>query len=197
MKIVFWHDRCTAVQFWCTWLNTQLAQTPLPVHIGLQFILAVSHPHHQGPFIFGSLITALASYLDAKANNGTWLVRIEDLDPPRESPEAAAEILRQLETLGLFWDGEILYQSSRLDDYQSILDQFNKVDLCYDCDCTRPQIKAMGSIYDGSCRSRTRLPADKFARRIKTTNKLIEIEDLVQGHYAQNFRTRHRRFRTA
>ena len=143
-------------------------------------------PSPSGPLHFGSLITALATYLDAKANNGTWLVRIEDLDPPRESPEAAAEILRQLETLGLFWDGEVLYQSSRLDAYQSILEQFSKVDLCYDCDCTRPQIKAMGSVYDGSCRSRTRPPADKFARRIKTTNKLIEIEDLVQGHYEQN-----------
>jgi glutamyl-Q tRNA(Asp) synthetase len=143
-------------------------------------------PSPSGPLHFGSLITALASYLDAKSNNGTWLVRMEDIDPPRESPEAAAEILRQLETLGLFWDGEILYQSSRLDDYQSILERFDKAGLCYACDCTRPQIKAMGSVYNGSCRKQTKIPTNKFASRIKTTNKLIEIEDLVQGHYEQN-----------
>ena len=79
-------------------------------------------PSPTGPLHFGSLITAFASYIDAKANKGLWLVRIEDLDPPREPPKAADEILIQLKRLGLEWDGNVLYQRARATFYQEALD---------------------------------------------------------------------------
>ena len=78
-------------------------------------------PSPSGFLHFGSLIAALASYLDAKANNGKWLVRIEDIDPPREMVGASSEILKTLESYGLFWDENVLYQSSRSASYNELL----------------------------------------------------------------------------
>jgi len=78
-------------------------------------------PSPTGPLHFGSLVTALASYRDAKANGGKWLVRIEDLDPPRTVPGAADNILRTLERFGFEWDGRVLYQSTRYDAYRQAL----------------------------------------------------------------------------
>ncbi|HVL36865.1 MAG TPA: glutamate--tRNA ligase family protein, partial [Burkholderiales bacterium] len=78
-------------------------------------------PSPTGPLHFGSLVAALASWLDARAARGRWLVRIEDLDRAREAPGAAAHILRTLERLGLFWDGEVLYQSRRREHYAAAL----------------------------------------------------------------------------
>lgn len=143
-------------------------------------------PSPTGPLHFGSLIAAVASYLDAKANQGRWLVRMEDLDPPRESPGAAALILRQLELLGLCWDGEVLYQSNRLEAYENTLAQLKDRKLCFDCDCTRPQVREMGNVYDGTCRRRNSAPENNFAVRVKTEPIDIGINDLVQGRYSQN-----------
>ena len=70
-------------------------------------------PSPSGPLHFGSLIAAVGSYLRARAQQGSWLVRIEDIDPPREQPGAAAQILRTLERFSLHWDGEVIYQSQR------------------------------------------------------------------------------------
>ncbi|NQV68436.1 MAG: tRNA glutamyl-Q(34) synthetase GluQRS [Pseudohongiella sp.] len=143
-------------------------------------------PSPTGPLHFGSLLAAVASYLDARSNNGFWLVRMEDLDPPREPSGAADLILQQLSALGLEWDGEVLYQSTRLEAYQQTLQQLQVKNLCYGCDCTRRQIKEMGNVYNGSCRQRS-LPAEKeFAVRLKTEAVGIAINDLIQGPYAQN-----------
>ncbi len=146
-------------------------------------------PSPTGPLHFGSVIAAVASYIDARANHGRWLVRMEDLDPPREPPGAAAQILKQLTQLGLVWDGEVLYQSQRLENYAQALQELQNSDLCFHCDCTRSKIKASGPIYDGTCRHRTPPPAHGYAVRIKTRNTLIEFEDLVQGVYGQNLGT--------
>lgn len=110
-------------------------------------------PSPSGPLHFGSLIAALGSYLQAKANQGKWLVRIEDLDPPREQPGAADSILRTLEQFGLYWDGQVVYQSQRHARYQEVLDQLYQAGKTYHCICTRAQIQAAGGLYPGSCRT--------------------------------------------
>ncbi len=143
-------------------------------------------PSPTGPLHFGSLLAALASFLDARANQGSWLVRIEDLDPPREPAACAGLILQQLTDLGLHWDGGVLYQSTRLEAYELILKQLQAEELCFPCDCTRAQIKAMGNVYDGSCRRRISAPTKDFAVRLKVDAADVSFEDLIQGHYVQN-----------
>mgnify|MGYP001161148980 FL=1 len=145
-------------------------------------------PSPTGPLHLGSLITAFASYIDAKANKGLWLVRIEDLDPPREPPKAADEILIQLKHFGLEWDGKVLYQSTRSTFYQEALSLLIERGLCFKCDCTRPRVKAMGSVYDGSCRERSVSSENEFAIRLKTESIEIGFKDLIQGNFQQNIR---------
>src|SRR5690606_15183744 len=94
-------------------------------------------PSPTGPLHFGSLLAALASYLDARAVQGRWLVRIEDLDPPREDPTAAAQILHILDAYGLHWDGEVRYQSLRNEAYQQFLDGLIPAGLAFPCQCSR------------------------------------------------------------
>ena len=91
-------------------------------------------PSPTGPLHFGSLVAALASYLDARFNKGLWLVRIEDLDPPREQSGATNLILDQLLSLGLEWDNDVLFQSTRLNAYQSALHKISQKSLTYRCD---------------------------------------------------------------
>lgn len=142
-------------------------------------------PSPTGPLHFGSLLAALASFLDARANQGQWLLRVEDLDPPREPAGSAELILQQLHDLGMEWDGEVLYQSSRLDAYEEVKDKLQAMGLCYPCDCTRPQIRSMGLIYDGSCRNRSAPPEMPYALRLKTDALEIGFDDEIQGHFMQ------------
>lgn len=142
-------------------------------------------PSPTGPLHFGSLLAALASFLDARANQGKWLIRIEDLDPPREPAGSADHILQQLQDLGMSWDDEVLYQSARLSAYDEVIDQLQDKGLCYACDCTRPQIKEMGLIYNGSCRVRSTHPEKPYALRLKTEALEISFDDKIQGHFSQ------------
>jgi len=103
-------------------------------------------PSPSGPLHFGSLVAALASYLDARANNGQWLLRIEDLDPPREPVGAADNIIHQLESLGLLWDGEVLFQSKRIEAYYSALTELATEGLCFRCFCSRQDVRATKNI---------------------------------------------------
>ena len=146
-------------------------------------------PSPTGPLHFGSVIAAVASYIDARANQGRWLVRMEDLDPPREPPGAAEQILKQLTQLALVWDDEVLYQSQRLENYALALRELQNAGLCFRCDCTRSKIKNSGSIYDGTCRHRASPPEHGYAVRLKTEATLIEFQDLVQGDCRQNIGT--------
>src|SRR5512146_484165 len=115
-------------------------------------------PSPTGPLHFGSLVAALASWLDARAAQGRWLVRIEDLDAPRLQPGAAHEVLRTLERLGLYWDGTPVFQSQRLPAYRDALEALRE--RLYWCGCSRKEIAdsslrlaADGAhVYPGSCR---------------------------------------------
>ncbi len=111
-------------------------------------------PSPSGPLHFGSLVAALGSYFQAKANQGTWLVRIEDLDPPREMLGASEMILDALKAYHLHWDGEVVYQSERHHLYQAQIDAWLENGDAYYCQCTRKQIKEHGGYYPGTCRDK-------------------------------------------
>ena len=149
-------------------------------------------PSPTGPLHFGSLVTALGSYLQAKSQGGEWLVRMEDLDPPREEPGAADDILRTLEAFHLFWDGPVLFQSQRYDAYEAALEQLATQGQSFPCACSRKTIaKAMSlnpkksenhpDIYPGTCREG--LPPDAQARSIRVRAKPVTVgfEDGLHG----------------
>ena len=138
-------------------------------------------PSPSGPLHFGSLVAALGSYLQAKAQQGTWLVRMEDLDPPREMPGAADDILRTLEAYGLEWDGGIMYQSQRHEAYQAQIDVWLDNQQAYYCQCTRKQIKQAGGFYPGTCRDK-HLEAAENAIRLKVDAPVLAFDDLLHGH---------------
>ncbi|MEF3192702.1 MAG: tRNA glutamyl-Q(34) synthetase GluQRS, partial [Halothiobacillaceae bacterium] len=146
-----------------------------------------------GPLHFGSLIAALASFLDARAHNGRWLVRIEDLDPPRCVPGAADTILRQLEAHGLEWDGEVIHQSTRTEAYREALKTLRRLGLAYPCTCSRSEIRAQatrqgrdGPIYPGTCRMRPPMPGRQHAMRLDTRGAVIDFTDRLHGRIRQD-----------
>ena len=138
-------------------------------------------PSPSGPLHFGSLVTALASYLDAHANHGQWLVRMEDIDPPREQPGAAALILKTLETYGMHWHGSVLYQSDRTEVYQAILDDMLAKGQLYPCTCTRKKLAGKNGVYPGYCRNQTAIPNEPFSLRLKCPAKAFSFDDQIQG----------------
>lgn len=142
-------------------------------------------PSPSGYLHFGSLIAALASYLDAKKNNGTWLVRIEDIDPPREKKGASKAILETLEAYGLHWDEKVLYQSNQQPLYQDYINELLNSNLAYYCQCTRAQIKTSGGIYQGTCRNLSHQAAGS-AIRVKNNLAIHKFSDLIQGHVECN-----------
>ncbi|MCG6976945.1 MAG: hypothetical protein LJE56_11205, partial [Acidiferrobacterales bacterium] len=101
-------------------------------------------PSPTGPLHFGSLVAALGSYLNVRAHQGEWLVRMEDLDPPREEPGAADQILRVLDALGFEWDGDVIYQSQRHDLYHDAIRDLAAKGLTYYCTCSRQDISRSG-----------------------------------------------------
>jgi len=137
-------------------------------------------PSPSGPLHFGSLIAAVGSYLRARSQQGRWLVRIEDLDPPREQPGAAAGILRTLEQFGLYWDGTVMYQSQRHERYQAVLDDLYRQGKTYHCHCTRAQIQAAGGFYPGTCRD-LHYPPENAAVRLKVDDPCLSFHDQLLG----------------
>ena len=109
-------------------------------------------PSPSGPLHFGSLTSALASFIHARQHKGKWLVRMEDIDPPREVAGASDQILQQLDDHGLHWDDSVLYQSTRLDSYKHALDYLWDQGLVYHCQCNRQRISQLGGVYDNQCR---------------------------------------------
>lgn len=117
-------------------------------------------PSPTGPLHFGSLVAAVASYLDARAHGGEWLVRMEDVDKPRERAGAADAILADLKFFGFQWDGPVMYQSQRTDAYREALERLKAAGAVYPCGCSRKEIE--GDRYPGTCARG--LPPGKIAR---------------------------------
>ncbi len=150
-------------------------------------------PSPTGELHFGSLITALASYLRARSCHGKWLLRIEDLDFLRNQKNAAQKIIQTLLAHGLEWDDTIIYQSERLEIYREYFYQMQKMQLIYPCSCSRKDLqhhpinKETGeSVYLGTCQEKNHSYSEKISYRMKTENIEISFRDFFQGNIKQN-----------
>ena len=143
-------------------------------------------PSPTGPLHFGSLITAVASYCDAKANHGSWLIRIEDTDIPRIYPGSESHILQCMDAFGFESDHSIVFQKDRLALYEHVIDQLHQQKLVYACQCTR---KMLGSnhIYQDTCRH-LNLPFEHQAIRLKVDDVEICFEDAIQGKHCSHLK---------
>ena len=150
-------------------------------------------PSPSGPLHFGSLVAAVGSYLDARAQGGEWLVRMEDVDTPRNVPGAADSILKTLALFGFEWDGPVLYQSTRSEAYAAALEQLISAGLAYGCACSRKEIADSatrpavdgGLAYPGSCRAGLAPGRAVRAWRLLVNDDEIAFDDRVQGRVAQ------------
>lgn len=137
------------------------------------------------------MVAAVGSYLDAKSHLGEWLVRMEDLDPPRVAVGAADDILRTLEAYGLQWDGAVMYQSQRGEVYREALDQLQGAGVLYPCNCSRREIadsalnNVAGLIYPGHCRNGMRPGRAEHALRLRADEICIQFDDRLQGKCEQ------------
>lgn len=145
-------------------------------------------PSPTGPLHFGSLLAAVASYLDARQAAGKWLIRIEDIDPPREMAGADARILTTLERYGFEWDDDVSYQSRRMEHHRQLARALVDRRLAYSCGCSRKDLAdaprgPLGTIYPGTCRRGT--AAKDSALRVRTTPASIRFTDRLQGEQSQ------------
>lgn len=143
-------------------------------------------PSPSGPLHLGSLMTALASWLDARSQGGTWLLRMEDLDRPRVNQAHADDILRTLERFGLLWDGPVLYQGTRDAAYDRAIEHLRQKNLLYACTCTRRELADSrpgidGPIYPGTCRDTPPLRPQKHALRLRVDAREWNFVDRIQG----------------
>ena len=149
-------------------------------------------PSPTGPLHFGSLVAAVASWLDARAANGRWLLRMEDVDTPRVAPGAADAILATLEGLALHWDGEILWQSRRGAAYEEALERLRTLGRTYRCRCSRREIADSaatgieGAIYPGTCARLAVGAGEPAAERMRVASQWVGFEDRVQGWIAHD-----------
>ncbi|HEY9051032.1 MAG TPA: tRNA glutamyl-Q(34) synthetase GluQRS [Gammaproteobacteria bacterium] len=149
-------------------------------------------PSPTGPLHFGSLIAAIASYLEARRHNGHWLVRMEDVDELRNVAGAADDILFTLEAYGFEWDGDILYQTRRKDAYQAAMEQLAEQDLIYRCTCSRRDLQDVaepgvhGLIYPGICANSHHPEHVEHAVRLRTQDQAIDFTDAIMGSYGHN-----------
>ena len=149
-------------------------------------------PSPTGPLHFGSLIAAVGSYLDARANAGEWLLRMEDLDRPREERGAADAILRTLEAYGFEWDGPVIRQSGRGEHYAAALAGLREKGHVFPCACSRREISdsTLGSeserVYPGTCRNG--IGPGRLARAIRARvgDAVIAFDDAFQGRFEQD-----------
>ena len=144
-------------------------------------------PSPTGDLHFGSLVAAVASYLQAKSVGGQWLIRVEDIDPPREVPGSARSILEDLQRFGMQPDQPVLYQSNRSDAYELAITDLLDQGYAYWCGCSRSELPASG-VYPGTCSNG--LPKGKSPRavRLRVNDVAVGFTDLVQGQVEENLR---------
>ncbi|MFK7815424.1 MAG: tRNA glutamyl-Q(34) synthetase GluQRS [Gammaproteobacteria bacterium] len=151
-------------------------------------------PSPSGPLHYGSLVAATASYLQAKHNNGKWLLRIEDIDPPREVPGAATNILKTLEHFQFEWDETPLYQSTRHEQYRTQVHTLIQHDKVYACSCSRKDLvndvqkSALGKRYPGTCENRKLDLSNRtdFNLRLRVDNRILSFSDSTYGEKQHN-----------
>ena len=141
-------------------------------------------PSPTGPLHFGSLLAAVASFLQARVNQGLWLLRVEDIDPPREQQGSDKRILDALEAYGFEWDGPVTYQSKFAERHGKRVQRLLDDGLAYACSCSRRDLAGarrgrLGAIYPGTCRSGSR--GQEVAIRIRTNDEPISFVDRLQG----------------
>jgi len=148
-------------------------------------------PSPTGPLHFGSLVAALGSYLDARHQQGKWLLRVEDLDPPREVAGSANAILKALEAFGMEWDGPVSYQSTRSQYYEEALETLENAGFLFGCACTRREIvdsairTETGNIYPGTCRAGLQSGRTARSLRVRVDHTEIGFTDRLQGNLQQ------------
>lgn len=147
-------------------------------------------PSPTGPLHFGSLVAAIASYCQSLRAGGGWLVRIDDIDPPREVIGATSEILNSLDQYGFPIDGEVHYQSQSLSQYASALDTLRADSALFACCCSRKQLAAINAgdkpgVYPGTCRQ-ANLDEDGLALRFRVPDRNVEFVDQVYGRFGQD-----------
>jgi len=149
-------------------------------------------PSPTGSLHFGSLIAAIASFLEARSRHGKWLVRMEDVDELRNVEGSADDILRTLESYGFEWDDEVIYQTHRKEAYAEALQQLIDRDLVYRCTCSRRDLKAIaqqgeyGCIYPGICSNKNHPDEVGHSLRVRTKDQHIEFKDAIMGCYGHN-----------
>ncbi len=148
-------------------------------------------PSPTGPLHFGSLVAAAGSFIDARHHQGEWLLRMEDLDPPREVAGASDTILRTLEQLGLTWDGPVVYQGTRHHLYEEALETLRQQGHLFDCACSRKEIAdsaapgESGPVYPGTCRSGLAPGRKPRSVRVRTQAVDISVPDRLQSTFSQ------------
>jgi len=162
---------------------TVTARPPLSTATQIPYVGRFA-PSPTGPLHFGSLLAAVASYLQARTAKGQWLLRIEDIDPPREQPGADKLILSTLEAYGFEWTGQVAYQSDFQDRHRATLERLIAANLAYPCSCSRRDLAnvprgLLGAIYPGTCRSGC--GAGDTAIRLRTGDSPIGFVDALQG----------------
>ncbi|MGZ8135788.1 MAG: tRNA glutamyl-Q(34) synthetase GluQRS [Methylococcaceae bacterium] len=150
-------------------------------------------PSPTGSLHLGSLYTALAGFLQARSRQGKWLLRIDDLDTPRNVAGSVGNILKTLDVFGLYWDDSVVYQSRNADVYHDMLDVLAKNAQIYRCICSRKSLAAISStdIYPGLCRDKQIPPDNPHSLRIKTDNRSISFHDELQGLISHKLAEQH------
>lgn len=141
-------------------------------------------PTPSGPLHFGSIIAALASFLESRKNNGKWLLRFDDIDTPRIDDSAYDNIYRALESLHMEWDNQSIYQKNNLPHYQEVIDRLSDLNILYKCHCPRKLIK--GKPYPGTCRNENTHQNKNYALRVKVDDNPVFFVDLIQGKVVQD-----------